>query len=180
VPIFTISIRKQLTSNSMFAWSNVYHVEATDILSAKPYAASLVAVERGMHSPAVTFNSYRISDENGPLAPVIVPLATAGTAGVGGDLLPVFLAVRVDFLALQGRPGRKYYHILAGEGQQANGIWDPTLVSNFQTAFNGIATDFSAWLTNPTGAYFYTAAAVFAPVTQHQFKRKWARRGVPA
>jgi len=180
MPIFTVSIRKHLTANDQMAWSNVYHVEAATILDTVPLAATLVDMEQQIHSNLVTLHSYRVADENGPLAPVIRPINALGSYVTSGDAMPTFLACRVDFQAVQGRPGRKFYHLMLGESSQLNGLWMPEDVNLLQDVFDGIRTDFSAWLTNPTGAYFYVAATVERQITQHQFKRKWARRGVPA
>lgn len=178
--VFVVSIRKHLTSNNLFAWSNVYHVEAPTILEAVPLADSLVDMETQIHTPLVTLHSYRIADENGPLAPVIHILNTACTLESGGDAMPVFLAVRVDFEAVQGRPGRKFYHSMLGETAQAGGNLTTAMLGTLNGVIDTIEPDFSAWLTNPNGTFFYTSAAVALSLTQHQFKRKWARRGVPA
>jgi hypothetical protein len=178
--VFTVSIRKHLTTNNLFAWSNVYHVEADTIRGAIPLVGTLVDVETQIHAPAVTLHSYRISDEAGPLAPIIRSLNIPGTLETGGDSLPVFLATRVDFTADEGRPGRKFYHLMFGEAQQVNGNLVDGLRASLQGIFDTAMPDFSAWLTSPTGTFFYTEASVQLAITQHQFKRKWARRGVPA
>lgn len=178
--VFDVSMRKHLTSNNLFAWSNVYHVEADNIRAAIPLVATLVDVETQIHTPAVTLHSYRISDQNGPLAPIIRTLNVPGEFVDVSDGLPAFIAVRVDFAADEGRPGRKFYHLMLGEASQNGGNLSGGVVSTLQGIFDTAMPDFSAWLTNPTGTFFYTSASVDPALTQHQFKRKWARRGVPA
>ena len=177
--IYEVSIRKTLAANPLFAWSNVYHVEAASLDEASTLAGTLTTLEESIHNSFVAFHSVHVKERVVAAVGRTIPLAGLGTWTTVGDALPAFVAVRVDLTPSAGRTGRKFYHVLVTENMQADGILDSAAQSYIQDAFDSIATDFSAWLTDPTGTYFYTSAAVSLQLTQHQFKRKWARRGVP-
>jgi hypothetical protein len=178
--IFEVSIRKTLAANNLFAWSNVYHVEATDLAQAVTYGTTLVGLERQIHNAFVAFHSVHIKERVVAAVGTTIPVSGLGEWVTVGDALPAFVAVRVDLVPSAGRTGRKFYHVLVTENMQADGILDSAAQALIQGVFDEIAPDFSAWLTDPTGTFFYTAATVSLQLTQHQFKRKWARRGVPA
>jgi hypothetical protein len=177
--IFEVSIRKTLATNSLFAWSNVYHVEAASLSEATLHGNDLVAVERQIHNAFVAFHSVHIKERVVAAVGVTIPLSGLGQWVTVGDALPAFVAVRVDLVPSAGRTGRKFYHVLVTENMQADGILDEAARALIQAAFDEIMPDFSAILTDPTGTFFYTDAIVSIQLTQHQFKRKWARRGVP-
>jgi len=177
--VFEISIRKQLTANDLFAWSNVYHVSAPDISTAVDYSNTLTTMELNIHTPAVTIHSDHVAEVGVPDNFVTFPVNVAGTYPNTAELLPFFVAVRVDFTPLSGRSGRKFYHMLVDEAMQANGQLAPAVITGIQSILDDAAPDFSPWLCNPTGTHLYLSGHVNAALTQHQFKRKWARRGVP-
>jgi hypothetical protein len=180
MPIYEVSIRKTRADNELFAWSNVYHVTAATLGDAVTLADTLSDLEVSIHNSAARIHSAHIVEVGTPINAVTVPIDLVGAHSETGDTLPYFVAVRVDFVPQFGRAGRKFYHLPVTEGDQANGQLSGAMGSFLQSAFDAIAADFSGWLTNPTGDRLYTQAVVQGLLTQHQFKRKWARRGVPA
>jgi hypothetical protein len=178
--IYEVSIRKTRADNDLFAWSNVYHVDATDLGAAATLANTLSDLEVSIHNNFARIHSAHIVQVGTPADAVTIPIDLVGSHSEVGQPLPYFVAVRVDFIPQAGRAGRKFYHLPLTEGDQNNGQLEGAMGAFLQGAFDSIAADFSGWLTNPTGSRLYTQAVVQGLLTQHQFKRKWARRGVPA
>lgn len=177
MPIYEITITKQLTANNLFRWNNVWHDNVETFPDAITDGEALVDFETAVHSANVTLVNLRVRQ----LLPVGLatnrPLSQEGTFDATGDQMPVFLAVRADLIPDFGRAGRKYFHALLGEVQQSAGI----IANDYQTAFAAAATTlfgtFTGNLCTADGFPMYYALVLKENLTEHQFKRKWARRG---
>lgn len=178
---YTVSIWKKQNNANPQHWSNVYHLDALNLADAHAFAtSSLLTFEESIHSTEVNFvrviTSSSIPDDNQFIS---APVDELGGFIYGGDLLPIFLAVRVDWVPEFGYMGRKYYHACLGEGNQSNGVWQAPYTTDVGTAANQMFGDAGlagVSLINPQGTNQYNAIALQTPVAQHQFKRKWARR----
>ena len=177
IATFEVTITKQLTSNNLFRWNNVYHLENTGILGAISLGEALVDFETAIHSPAVTLVNMRVRETIPPGLATNRPLSQEGTADTTGDQMPVFLAVRVDLIPDYGRAGRKYFHVLLGEVDQAAGIISNGYTTQFVAAKDTLITSLGNALCAADGAPSYYDLILKENLTQHQFKRKWARRG---
>lgn len=181
MPNFTIQVFHQPNGQETPLWANTYHVVSDDIYAARSAAeGAIVPFEVAIHSPFVYFKEVRISTTPADgFTFITVPLNIAGALVTAGDQLPKFLALRMDLLTSVGRSGRKFYHLLPGEGDQAGGQWSTplkaTVTTNFATMLAALA-DYGTVLTNESGTSTYDAMRVYDLVTEHQFKRKWARR----
>lgn len=114
MPLYKVDVEKLLATEY---WSNRYLVEANTIQDAADEADAIVATERTFHSGLVTFTKVRTSEfPQGGGFFIVKPIGLAGQRVVSGDLLPLFVTVRVDFPAGLGRPSRKYYRGCIGEG----------------------------------------------------------------
>lgn len=177
--LYSISIRKARTDNALFTWSNVYHTNQDSLTGAIGCANTLVATEVLLHTPSVRFFAAHIEQHLTPTESTTIPYDQLGEYPSASEMIPAFVAVRVDFVpSLAGRAGRKFYHMIVEESMQYNGILDTTVKDNLQAVFNDL--DWSALnLCSANGLHAYSEARVQLALTQHQFKRKWARRGGP-
>lgn len=181
MPVFTVQVFKQPNGLETPLWANTYHVEAADIYAARDAAVTgIVPFETGFHSPFVYFKEARISTTPADGFTFITePINAPGTYATSGDQMPKFLALRLDLKTTVGRGGRKFYHVLGGEDTQANGRWVTAMQAQVINGFTTLLTQLSRLavvLVNEAGTSTYDDAAVYELVTQHQFKRKWARR----
>lgn len=131
MPLFQIDIQKRW--NEMY-WTNVYHVEASDIPAARLIGYDIVSAERAIHMPFVLFVSMRTRPYPGPSEGNIQTLDAQGSAPAG-DFLPMFNVVRVDFPTAIGRPSRKFLRTQIPETGTANGVLLPAYVSLIQTEY---------------------------------------------
>lgn len=120
MPLYRAQIFKQLGGSS--PWSNTYHIVANDIFSAAACAQDIAGIERVVHRTFVNFIRARVSSSIvGDNEFVIVPLGFTGNSTLGGETLPLFNTVRVDFGVPAGRPSLKYLRLPLGEEQQDGG-----------------------------------------------------------
>jgi hypothetical protein len=90
-------------------WVNRYFSDAADLAGAGGVAMAVVALERAITLPIVTFT--KVSVRTTALADEVyttLPVNLLGTLNQAGDPLPLFNVVRVDIGASVGRPSRKY------------------------------------------------------------------------
>lgn len=179
MPVFTINIFKMNGSAGNTHWANVYHVVAPNMDEARAAGLTLVTAEKEVHSTDVYFTFYRTSTTPPDgLVFTNTPINSAGDRSIDGDRLPLFLALRMDFTAVLGRGGRKFFHLLPGENDQDAGVWSLTLTANVANAFDDAIDALSAAstpLTNEGGTTTYNNITVFDAVTQHQFRRSSKR-----
>lgn len=177
MPIFEITITKQLTSNNLFQWNNVWHDNVETFADAITDGDALVDFETAIHSPNVTLINMRVRQLLPPGLATNRPLSQEGTVETTGDQMPVFLAVRADLIPDFGRAGRKFFHALLGETQQSAGVIANDYVVAFTAAVTTLFGALSGNLCTDDGSPMYYAIVLKDNLTQHQFKRKWARRG---
>lgn len=177
MPVFEITTTKQLTANALFRWNNVYHVNAADITEAGPYVDTLIGFETAIHSERAELVNARLRQMGVGEFGTNYPLSQVGTFDSTGDALPIFLAVRMDLVPAFGRAGRKFFHVMLGEAEQADGILSAGFATIFNTAANEMMTVLAGILCADDGAPQYNDYLLKLEITQHQFKRKWARRG---
>lgn len=137
MPLYKVDVEKLYLTEY---WSNRYLVEANTIQDAANEADAIVATERTFHSTFVTITKVRTSEfPQGGGFFIVKPVNLSGQRGVSGDLLPLFVTVRVDFPAGLGRPSRKYYRGCIGEGDITGAVLNGTARVFIQTsvdAFN--------------------------------------------
>lgn len=165
-------------------YSNVYLVSAADLLAAQDMAMSLVTAETQFHYDNVTYDRVLVSSiaEDDDVFEV-TPLATTGQLdATGGEFLPLFNVIRVDFHVIGGgRPSRKYYRTPVPEANQIDGLLQDAALAAWQTRMDTFLSDIFtagvAWV-DPDGQSI-DAAAVQKPVQMRQLHRK-RRRTPPA
>lgn len=110
MPIYQVDIEKSLTpgvGNTVY-WTNVYHVQASDITNAIAAGNGIVTIEKQAHGTIVSYTKMRVQ-QTSPIAMsgTIVPLSGTG-ARSSSNPMPLFNVFRVDFNVGGGRPSRKY------------------------------------------------------------------------
>lgn len=106
MPLFSADIEKLYQGEY---WTNRYILDTANMQDAINAANLILSYERAVTLAAVTFTRYRVSDVD-PSTDVytIIQTNVQGSAATGGEMLPLFNVVRVDFSAGSGRPSRKY------------------------------------------------------------------------
>lgn len=183
MPIYQIDIEKHALVGASTGeyWTNRYLVEAASLAAADTAAGLITSVERAIHTPAVGFSKRSVRDLD-PTTDIYrtTPINNIGTfGGIPADILPAMLVVRVDLGVNVGRPSRKYYHLLVGEGSQSNGVWNPDLIDavNSNMAIL-LAGEGGAGLCDPQGEPILSGAAAHT-CTVHQFRRGTKRKLQP-
>lgn len=182
--IFQIDIEKKAlagVSTGEF-WTNRYLVQAATLSDAVLYAPNLYNMERDIHTGATGFTKCNVRDVD-PSTDIYstIPLNFTGTYGGGipEDLLPAMLVMRVDLGVATGRPSRKYYHLMLGEGSQSNGGWNAAVLADVGGNWTSLlAAAGTALLCDPQGAEIVSAAPKLE-VTVHQFRRGSKRKLQP-
>lgn len=163
-------------------WTNVYIVEAPDLLTAGDAGFIIKNAEKLFHKNQTVLTKMRISDVS-PLtdAFVVVPLNEVCTGGNAIEYWPLFNTVRVDFQAQGfGRPSRKYYRLPLVEADVEDGVIFLGLSSTILGALSDMLTDLngnSTPLVDPQGQLL-GPPVVYSPVQMRQLHRK--RRRAPA
>ncbi len=102
-------------------WTNRYLIQAAELSDAVTIGGQIRAIERNTSYDFVALTKYRVSDmaeDTDVYSTITDNLVGARTTPSGGDDLPLFCRVRMDFnVAGGGRPSRKYFcpPILEGE-----------------------------------------------------------------
>lgn len=177
-PSFVVQIFKHAFNSR--PWSNVYLIEAADLLDAQGQADILVAAETQLHNPVVTYDRVRVSSTVA-LDSVfeVTPLATIGQKPVGStNYLPLFNAIRVDFHVIGGgRPSRKYYRAPVTEDDNVDGKLTTAALAAWQSLLD-------TFITSTVGAgvnwvdpqsQVIDAAAVYPDIAMRQLHRKRKR-----
>lgn len=179
---FKVQIFKHV--GTLRPWSNVYLLDAADLLAAVDMANSLVTNETNLHYDNVIYDRAVVSSLT-PHDDVFetIPLATTGNLDLSGeDYLPLFNSIRVDFHVVGGgRPSRKYFRCPVREVDQVDGLLTSDALTAFQSRALGfvaaLATDSVAWV-DPDGQAI-DSASVFEEVQMRQLHRKRRRTPTP-
>lgn len=155
MPLFKVDIQKLYEGEF---WTNRYIVNTSDIETAANVGAAIANFERNIHSSAVSFDRYRVSD-NVPNTDVFYsfPLIGFGELQSASDPLPLFNVLRVDFGVGPGRPSRKYFRVGLGATWVQGSEWHTDLITAAQT-FGSDLLGLGA-LVDPQGTPWISVAA---------------------
>lgn len=169
--VVKLDVQKSLGAGQMY-WTNRYLLDYADP-SAVPSGEfnAIVAGERAMHSNLVQFVSLRISDiVEGTDNYIVWPLTGTGGVIPTGNPLPGWVTYRVDFGFGAGRPGRKYYRVYVGEGQQNGNVWETSYRGDVQALMNTMIAAAPS-ICSPDGVNVITAVA------KNELQMRQLRRG---
>lgn len=175
--IYQIDIEKSLTpagANTVY-WTNVYHVNQSDMSGATTVGQSIVALEKAIHATNVSFTKMRVANASpigGPGS--IIPLTGAGARSVAAGFLPLFNVFRVDFNVGGGRPSRKYLRgpVITGDNTSGNVVAGTITLLNNNYIAPLIATNA---LCDPQGQMF-VSGAVYPSIGMRQLRRGSKRK----
>lgn len=159
-------------------WTNVYGLKATTMADAISAANLIVTNEKGFHCSVVTFTKFRV-DDGVPDTDMYHTQALSGIGErlAGTDVMPLFVALRVDINTVGGgRPSRKYYRGCLLEGD-VNGmtVTNAAFLSGVSAQLTGIAGDI---LQDPDGQ-FYGSAVAMQRVGMRQLRRGTKKKTTP-
>lgn len=170
MPLYTIRIFKSLgTRDPERRWVNNYEVlsDASDVTGIRTIAAAIVTAEKALHLTSVQFLSQTLSSyviegpAYDPTSFVTDELSGTGTQADGGaDILDSNVCLQMQFNAVLGRQGRRFYRGVLTEA-------DVTVGSSGKFGLvggNRYATGGSAYTSFRNALLPYFAAA--APATR--------------
>lgn len=185
MPIFQVDIEKRAVAGASTGeyWTNRYLLQTTDLDAAADHANRIVNVELDIHTPAALLTKASVRDLD-PATDLFrtITINSLGTYGTSAptDLLPAMLVVRVDFTVSSGRPSRKYYHLMLGDDNQAQGFWSAGVLADVQGNMDSLIEmgENRVPLCDPQ-SFAILSAAPMPIVTVHQFRRGSKRKLVP-
>jgi len=144
--IFTVRVYK---TYSGYGWANTYEVQSVteptnSITAIESMASAFVNLERNLHLLAVTIDRVVVSTyipDGAPYNPssfTTIPVSQGGLRNVGGDFLPLELALFVRRNAPVGRDGRLLYRGCLTENDMVANTFRPFITSSTQTSFQTI------------------------------------------
>lgn len=176
MPLYRTQIFKSINAGK--EWSNVYHVQATDLDEAISFSAAIVGAEVSIHKANVDFLRYRVSTEApGDNVYATTPINLSGARTITGGQYPLFNTVRVDFAVTGGRPSYKYLRLPIEETQTENGVIGAFLLADIQAEYIDLLTPNFAGPLVPNGIVdesgnFFTNVTVFPRIQERQLRRK--------
>jgi len=175
VPLWKVDIEKHYQGEY---WSNRYFVEEADLVAAHLFAVGIVNWERALVGIDIDFTRVRTSD----VVPdtdnfISTPLQLVGTRPIGGELMPLFCVVRVDFTAGTGRPSRKYLRGVLREADVTQFTVNSALRDLVQTEYAGPLVASSEFV--DIDGQTITSSAVHPVVGMRQLRRGSRRRTTP-
>lgn len=172
--LWSIDIEKRLGSEF---WSNRYLFSDLGEIDVATMAADLVENEREIHADLVTFTRYRYSAlAEGDERYTIVPVNQPGLRTGQGTLLPLFNTLRYDLTANVGRPSRKFYRGVLGEGDiNGDAVTTAPFVANAIALSTFFAEGIGNGLVDPQGGLL-TGISIYPFVQMRQLRRSRRRR----
>jgi hypothetical protein len=129
-------------------WTNVWHVDAADLVTAASVAAAILAPDlQPFLQPAVTITRILTSTPGTPGAFIESFPDLPGTNSGGGELLPLFNTFRLLFNVGSGRNDSKYMRGLLTEAFQNAGVIPGATVTGLVSIATGLLGDMAASLT---------------------------------
>ena len=164
------------TTNPVFAWKNVYMIQANDVPTALAALDQIALAEQTILSENLNISTIAVYSVPKGAGFGVESVNYQGTRVVTGDQLPLWLTVRVDFTSGDAsRPERKYLRLGLTEDDILGTQIEPALITTVQDNY---ATPLVGMLdyVGPHGEP-HTASTVFAPVQMRQ--QGWHRRFRP-
>lgn len=159
-------------------WTNRYILDSVTLAGAHAVALQIVALERAVHSTAVTFNRVRTSDQvQNTDVYAVDDLGTLGQQVYGGEYMPLHNVAVVDFNTSEGRPSRKYLRLPFYEEHNVNGNVSQALINLLMTSYATPLLNINSFV-DVDGQEFFSAS-VKRRVGMRQLRRGSKRRVQP-
>jgi|SRR5690242_4651675 len=125
MPVYRVTVTKQLIDghDALHPWSNVYHINRTDLPSAALAAPELVQLEKTLYPDNVRIIRYSVADPTNPQSGFSVGINESGNRSVGAvaTQLPRWNVVRAKLNVPQGRPSNMYLRPILDESEVDDG-----------------------------------------------------------
>lgn len=172
--IFQVDIEKQQGAEF---WTNVYHVDTSDISAASAAAADIVDIEQTFHTTDVSFTKYRVSTypvSDGSF--IIVPIGESGGKTPGTSQLPLFCVARADISVGLGRPCRKYYRLPLYESDTEG---QSITIATRGDVDDGLAAMVALGVLCDPDGQEWVAGSTMIPIAMRQLRRGSKRSAAP-
>jgi len=175
-------VQVNYTRGSTGKWSNVWHVDAADLLT----AATVFETQGVPDLLPILDNTAQIASlltsDPATNAFITTPINAAGTSSASGDLLPLFNSLKAFFPSPTfGRPDYKYFKGFVTESVQTNGDLNSGTVTAVEALLATLISDMdtnSAPLVSINGEA-YASANVQVAVQMRQMHRKRKKTPTP-
>jgi len=137
MPVYNVTVEKSMVSGPFVGekWSNVYHVNAADLVTADEHADDIAELEQAIYPDNIVI--VRLSTRGAPGSGIGFSrnVYLAGTRGTGDPTtqLPLFNAVLYQFLPAEGRPSPKYMRTALDESEVTSGLLDTALTDDMSS-----------------------------------------------
>lgn len=134
--VFQVDIEKSY--QGLEYWTNVYHVQATDLSDASAKGSEIAVIELANYFQPVTITKIRASTvpvDTGQFITLTTNLVPT-TPAPGDGLMPLFVCARVDFSTAIGRPARKFLRAVLTQGDTPNGVLPSTVVAGINDNYS--------------------------------------------
>lgn len=159
-------------------WVNRYFTDGASLGDAQINGLGIAEAERLFHSSAVTFTKLSVRTTlTGDDAYATVILNSQGLRTESEQLMPLFVVLRVDLQALQGRPSRKYYRGVLTELDVATMQLTGDFLNNWRNVVGGIVVGNN--ILDPQGTPI-VQALVNPNVGMRQLRRGSKKKSVPS
>lgn len=123
--VFRVTVTKRLDTghDALASWSNVYHVNRTDMAGAALAAPELVTLEKALYPDNVHIYRYSVSDPLNPQSGFSKGVFEGGNRSVGSvaTQLPRWNVVRAKLNVATGRPSQMSLRIIPDESEVDDG-----------------------------------------------------------
>lgn len=184
---FRVYVDKQLVTDPVVKWTNVYTVEAADYVAALNSGEIAMAAEANIHYASTHF--YRIRAHVQGRSPLgasrsVDALGEVAVPATPNTMLPLWNVARVTFPLAIGKPEQKYLRLPLYEDSVDGNFLTAAVVANIQTNYADVMAAYT-WYVSPTGLV-HTSGTVQEAVQMRQtswhrrtragFKRGWVAR----
>jgi hypothetical protein len=157
-------------------WSNVWRVEAADLITASGAASAVLAPALAdLLDPSCQIVEALTRTPGTPGAFITQALALTGTLSGVGSLLPLFNCMKVVFpLLTGGRPDLKYLKGIVGEADSDAGLLSSGIISSATTALENMISSMAtagAQLVDNSGEN-YSVVTIQQAIQMRQMHRK--------
>lgn len=178
--LYQIDIEKATVLNAANTvyWTNVYHVNVSDLAAATTAMNSIVNAEKAITYSSVGYQKARIrvAGSTGP-GSLVVLSGTGAITSVGVSQLPLFCTTRVDFTPLVGRPSRKYLRGTLSETNTDQSNLTSTQITFVNTNYRDVLLTLGVFVDVDGEAF--TGGLTLAPIQMRQLRRGSKKKVLP-
>lgn len=139
MPVYRVTITKQLIDGpaALQPWSNVYHINRTDLAAAALAAPQLVDLEKTLYPDNVRIVRYSVADPSAPQSGFSVGVFESGSRSVGAvaTQLPRWNCARAKLNVPTGRPSQMWLRVIFDESEVDSGNMTTAVFDQINTGW---------------------------------------------